>query len=146
MENLVANSQATIVDITVENFQQIIIEASQDKLVLIDFWADWCEPCKDLMPILEKLAGEYSQHLILAKVDCEAQQEVAAQFGIRSLPTVMVVQNILHQLPQQKIQIIKLNGSLQETNQKYFLHRDLSLAKHISRKLFLLKRKLGKST
>ena len=54
MENLVANSQATIVDITVENFQQIIIEASQDKLVLIDFWADWCEPCKDLMPILEK--------------------------------------------------------------------------------------------
>ena len=93
MENLVANSQATIVDITVENFQQIIIEASQDKLVLIDFWADWCEPCKDLMPILEKLAGEYCQHLILAKVDCEAQQEVAAQFGIRSLPTVMVVQN-----------------------------------------------------
>tara|TARA_B100001057_G_scaffold96253_1_gene92824 strand:- start:2477 stop:3346 length:870 start_codon:yes stop_codon:yes gene_type:complete len=93
MENLVANSQATIVDITVENFQQIIIEASQDKLVLIDFWADWCEPCKDLMPILEKLAGEYSQYLILAKVDCEAQQEVAAQFGIRSLPTVMVVQN-----------------------------------------------------
>ena len=93
MENLVANSQATIVDITVENFQQIIVEASQEKLVLIDFWADWCEPCKDLMPILEKLAGEYSQHLILAKVDCEAQQEVAAQFGIRSLPTVMVVQN-----------------------------------------------------
>ncbi len=93
MEHHVANSQATIVDITVENFQQIIIEASQDKLVLIDFWADWCEPCKDLMPILEKLAGEYSQHLILAKVDCEAQQEVAAQFGIRSLPTVMVVQN-----------------------------------------------------
>ncbi len=93
MENFVANQQATIVDITVENFQQIIIEASQQKIVLIDFWADWCEPCKDLMPILEKLANEYSQHLILAKVDCEAQQEVAAQFGIRSLPTVMVVQN-----------------------------------------------------
>ena len=93
MENFVANHQATIVDITVENFQQIIVEASQEKLVLIDFWADWCEPCKDLMPILEKLAGEYSQYLILAKVDCEAQQEVAAQFGIRSLPTVMVVQN-----------------------------------------------------
>ena len=44
MENLVANHQATIVDITVENFQQVIVEASQEKLVLIDFWADWCEP------------------------------------------------------------------------------------------------------
>lgn len=93
MENIIANTQATIVDITVENFQQIIVEASQEKLVLIDFWAPWCEPCKDLLPILEKLAGEYSQHMILAKVDCEAQQEVAAQFGIRNLPTVMVVQN-----------------------------------------------------
>ncbi|WOI37106.1 thioredoxin [Alteromonas sp. CI.11.F.A3] len=93
MDNLVANNAATIVDITVENFQQVILEASQEKLVLIDFWADWCEPCKDLLPILEKIAGEYAQHLILAKVDCETQQEVAGQFGIRSLPTVMVVQN-----------------------------------------------------
>ena len=93
MENMIATTQATIVDITVENFQQIIVEASQEKVVLIDFWAPWCEPCKDLQPILEKLAGEYSEHMILAKVDCEAQQEVAAQFGIRNLPTVMVVQN-----------------------------------------------------
>lgn len=93
MDNLVANSSATIVDITVENFQQVILEDSKEKLVLIDFWAPWCEPCKDLFPILEKLAGEYSEHLILAKVDCESQQEVAAQFGIRNLPTVMVVQN-----------------------------------------------------
>jgi len=93
MDNLVATGAATIVDVTVENFQQIILEASQEKLVLIDFWAQWCEPCKDLQPILEKLAAEYADHLILAKVDCEAQQEVAGQFGIRSLPTVMVVQN-----------------------------------------------------
>lgn len=96
MENLdvgnVSNA-ANIVDITVENFQQIMVQESQNKLVLVDFWADWCEPCKDLMPILEKLAAEFSQHLILAKVDCDRQQEVAAQFGIRSLPTVMVVQN-----------------------------------------------------
>lgn len=92
MDNLVAQSPANIVDITVENFQQIVLEASQEKLVLIDFWAEWCEPCKDLLPILEKLAAEYSEHMILAKVDCEAQQQVAAQFGIRNLPTVMVVQ------------------------------------------------------
>lgn len=92
MDNFVAQSPANVVDITVENFQQIVLEASQEKLVLIDFWAEWCEPCKDLLPILEKLAAEYSEHMILAKVDCEAQQQVAAQFGIRNLPTVMVVQ------------------------------------------------------
>lgn len=93
MDNLVANNTATVVDITVENFQQVILQDSQEKLVMVDFWADWCEPCKDLMPILEKLAGEYSEHMILAKVDCDAQQEVAGQFGIRSLPTVMLVKD-----------------------------------------------------
>ncbi len=97
MDNLVESgamgASANIVDITVENFQQIVLQESQHKLVMIDFWADWCEPCKDLLPILEKLAAEYQQHLILAKVDCEAQQEVAGQFGIRSLPTVMLVKD-----------------------------------------------------
>ncbi|NMH60126.1 thioredoxin [Alteromonas ponticola] len=90
MDNLVANN---IVDITVENFQQVILHDSREKIVLVDFWADWCEPCKDLMPILEKIAGEYQDSMILAKVDCEKQQEVAAQFGIRNLPTVMVVKD-----------------------------------------------------
>ena len=82
-----------IVDLTVENFQQVILETSREKLVLIDFWAEWCEPCKDLMPILERIAGDYPDTLLLAKVDCERQQEVAAQFGIRNLPTVMVVKD-----------------------------------------------------
>ncbi|MCW8107996.1 thioredoxin [Alteromonas ponticola] len=90
MDNLVANN---IVEITVENFQQVILHDSREKIVLVDFWADWCEPCKDLMPILEKIAGEYQDSMILAKVDCEKQQEVAAQFGIRNLPTVMVVKD-----------------------------------------------------
>lgn len=85
--------QTNVVDITPENFQQVILQQSQEKLVLVDFWASWCEPCKDLMPMLEKIAGEYTEHMILARVDCEAQQEIAAQFGIRNLPTVMVVQN-----------------------------------------------------
>ncbi|GGW79384.1 thioredoxin [Alteromonas halophila] len=97
MDNLVDSASmgasANIVDITVENFQQVVLQESQHKLVMIDFWADWCEPCKDLLPILEKLAAEYQQHMILAKVDCEAQQEVAGQFGIRSLPTVMLVKD-----------------------------------------------------
>jgi putative thioredoxin len=90
MEPLAAGPN--IVDITIENFQDVILHGSMEKLVMVDFWADWCEPCKDLYPILEKLANEYSQHLILAKVNCEEQQQIAAQFGVRNLPTVMLVQ------------------------------------------------------
>lgn len=81
------------VDITLENFQQVILQESQNKIVMVDFWADWCEPCKDLMPILDKLAAEYAEKLLLAKVNCDQQQEIAAQFGVRSLPTVMLVKD-----------------------------------------------------
>ncbi|WP_408640822.1 thioredoxin [Salinimonas lutimaris] len=88
-----AMTQSNVVDITLENFQQVILQQSQEKLILVDFWADWCEPCKDLMPILEKIAGEYANDMILARVDCDKQQEIAGQFGIRSLPTVMVVKD-----------------------------------------------------
>ena len=59
--------------------------------VVIDFWADWCEPCKNLMPILEKLALEYDGQFLLAKVNADELQPIAGQFGVRSLPTVMVM-------------------------------------------------------
>lgn len=78
--------------VTPDNFQDVI-EASQHKLVMIDFWAEWCEPCKTLMPLLEKLAAEYANDLLLAKVDCDAQQGIAMQFGVRNLPTVMLVKD-----------------------------------------------------
>lgn len=90
MDTLMTNN---VINLTVENFQQVVLQDSTEKLVVIDFWAEWCEPCKDLMPILDKLAGEYRAHMILAKVDCDQQQEVAAQFGIRNLPTVIVVKD-----------------------------------------------------
>lgn len=76
------------IQVTIENFQQVILEGSKDKLVIVDFWADWCEPCKQLMPVLEKLANEFSDRVTLAKIDCDDQQQLAQQFGIRSLPTV----------------------------------------------------------
>lgn len=81
------------INVTLENFQHVILEGSTDKLVMVDFWADWCEPCKQLMPVLEKLANEYQDHVVLAKIDCDAQQQLAAQFGIRSLPTVAFFKN-----------------------------------------------------
>ncbi|MGQ4275435.1 thioredoxin [Pseudidiomarina sp. E22-M8] len=74
--------------VTIENFQEVILEGSKTKLIIVDFWADWCEPCKQLMPVLEKLANEFSDRVTLAKIDCDDQQQLAQQFGIRSLPTV----------------------------------------------------------
>ncbi|MDF2177787.1 thioredoxin [Aliiglaciecola sp. CAU 1673] len=89
MESTVNN----IVNMNLDNFQQLVLETSKEKLLVVDFWADWCEPCKTLMPILEKLAKENEQHLVLVKVDCDAEQQIAMQFGVRSLPTVILVKD-----------------------------------------------------
>ena len=80
-----------IVDVTAENAQQVLIEESMQRPVVVDFWADWCEPCKQLMPVLEKLANEYAGQFLLAKVNADTEQMLAGQLGVRSLPTVMVL-------------------------------------------------------
>ena len=82
---------AHIVDINEANAQQQLIDESFNRPVVVDFWADWCEPCKQLMPILEKLANEYAGAFLLAKVNADEQQMLAGQLGVRSLPTVMVI-------------------------------------------------------
>lgn len=79
-----------IFDVTDANFQQLVIENSFHKPVLVDFWAEWCAPCKALMPLLAKIAEGYQGELLLAKVNCDVEQQVVAQFGIRSLPTVVL--------------------------------------------------------
>ena len=81
-----------IVNIDETNAAALLIEESHKRPVVVDFWADWCEPCKVLMPLLEKIATEYQGAFLLAKVNADEQQMIAQQFGVRSLPTVMVIQ------------------------------------------------------
>lgn len=72
------------------SFEQLVIENSFHKPVLVDFWAEWCAPCKALMPLLTKITEEYRGELLLAKVNCDIEQDIVARFGIRSLPTVVL--------------------------------------------------------
>lgn len=69
------------------------MDASQSTPILVDVWADWCAPCKQIMPILEKLAEEYNGGFLLAKVNADEQQQLTASLGVRSLPTVILVKN-----------------------------------------------------
>ena len=80
-----------VFDATEQNFEADVIRASLTTPVLVDFWAAWCGPCKSLGPILEKVVDSYGGKLKLAKVDTDAQMQLAAVFGIRSLPTVVLV-------------------------------------------------------
>jgi len=70
----------------------MLIQESHKRPVVVDFWADWCEPCKVLMPLLEKIANEYRGAFLLAKVNADLQPGIAQQLGVRNLPTVMVIQ------------------------------------------------------
>jgi len=79
-----------IFDVTSANFEQLVLENSFHKPVLVDFWAEWCAPCKALMPLLAKITEEYQGELLLAKVNCDIEQDVVARFGVRSLPTVVL--------------------------------------------------------
>ena len=87
------NAAAHIVEIDESNAQQLLIDESFNRPVVVDFWADWCEPCKQLMPVLEKLATEFAGAFLLVKVNADEQQMLASQLGVRSLPTVMVIKD-----------------------------------------------------
>ncbi len=79
-----------IFDVSTANFDQLVIQNSFHKPVLVDFWADWCAPCKALMPLLAQITEAYRGELLLAKVNCDLEPDIVARFGIRSLPTVVL--------------------------------------------------------
>ncbi len=89
------NQTATphVFDATAARFEEEVIRRSMQTPVLVDFWAEWCGPCKTLGPLLEKLAADFHGAFLLAKVDVDKQQELAAAFQIRSVPTVMLVKD-----------------------------------------------------
>ncbi len=82
-----------MIDVTIANFEAEVVTASMTTPVLIDFWAPWCGPCKSLGPILEKVEVEYAGRFKLVKIDSDQEQQLGAAFGIRSIPTCILMVN-----------------------------------------------------
>ncbi len=104
-----SENNPNIYDVTADTFMADVIEKSKNTPVILDFWADWCEPCKNLTPILHSIVEKYPNALVLAKVNTDQEQMLAQQMGIQSLPTVallkdgQIVDNFMGVKPESEI-------------------------------------------
>src|SRR5262247_455478 len=114
------NGASYVIEVTEETFQTEVINRSVRVPVLIDFWADWCGPCKQLSPILERLAGESGGRWVLAKIDVDANQRVAAAFSVQGIPAVFAV------VKGQPLPLF--TGALPEANVRQFIDELLRVA------------------
>ena len=105
----------SVFDATEVNFQTDVLDASFQQPILVDLWATWCEPCKTLGPLLEKVVADYHGAIRLAKIDCDKEQALAASFGVRSIPTVVLIRD--GQL------VDAFTGALPESGIREFLSR-----------------------
>ncbi len=82
---------ANIVDVDANSFEQVVLQGSQSKTIVVDFWAPWCEPCKTLTPILEEVVTQLGDNVVLAKVNIDENQELAMALRVQSIPAVKIV-------------------------------------------------------
>ena len=80
-----------VVEVSNDNFESEVVNS--EKPVLVDFWAEWCGPCKQIAPVVEEIADEHSDKLKVCKMDVDVNRETAVQFGIRSIPTLLIFKN-----------------------------------------------------
>lgn len=101
----------SVVHITKENFEEVVLKS--DKKVLLDFWATWCGPCQMIAPYVEEVAQE-NEHIVVGKIDVDEERDLAIQFGITSIPTLIVMENGQPTAKalgfRQKAEILKLLG------------------------------------
>ncbi len=99
-----------------ESFRRDVIEPSMEALVIVDFWAEWCGPCKMIAPILEEIAGEQSDKLSIAKLNVDDNPDVARRFDVMSIPTLIVFKD---GVPEKRLVGAKGKGQLLEELQEF---------------------------